>query len=128
MSKLSKQDKIDIYNNWKNYNISANQAAKEYGVNRANLFYLITLIERHGIEILDTGYTNYSVEFKEKTIRRVLFNHEVADQVSLELGLSSRGMIYNWIRKYKEDGYNVINHQKGRPAHEGQRQTDSRAS
>lgn len=64
MSKLSKQDKIDIYNNWKNYNISANQAAKEYGVNRANLFYLITLIERHGIEILDTGYTNYSVEFK----------------------------------------------------------------
>ncbi len=23
MSKLSKQDKIDIYNNWKNYNISA---------------------------------------------------------------------------------------------------------
>ena len=128
MSKLSKQDKIDIYNNWKNYNISANQAAKEYGVNRANLFYLITLIERHGIEILDTGYTNYSVEFKEKTIRRVLFNHEVADQVSLELGLSSRGMIYNWIRKDKEDGYNVINHQKGRPAHEGQRQTDSRAS
>ena len=37
-------------------------------------------------------------------------------------------MIYNWIRKYKEDGYNVINHKKGRPAHEGQRQTDSRAS
>ncbi len=31
MSKLSKQDKIDIYNNWKNYNISANQAAKEHG-------------------------------------------------------------------------------------------------
>ncbi|PXZ12802.1 IS3 family transposase, partial [Lactobacillus helveticus] len=113
MSKLSKQDKIDIYNNWKNYNISANQAAKEYGVNRANLFYLITLVERYGIEILDTGYTNYSVEFKEKAIRRVLFNHEVADQVSLELGLSSRGMIYNWIRKYKEDGYNVINHKKG---------------
>lgn len=27
MSKLSKQDKIDIYNNWKNYNISANHAA-----------------------------------------------------------------------------------------------------
>ncbi len=122
MSKLSKQDKIDIYNNWKNYNISANQAAKEYGANRANLFYLITLIERHGIEILDTGYTNYSVEFKEKAIRRVLFNHEAADQVSLELGLSSRGMIYNWIRKYKEDGHNVINHKKGRPAHEGQRQ------
>ena len=66
MTKLSKQDKIDIYNNWKNYNISANQAAKEYGVNRANLFYLITLIERHGIEILDTGYTKYSVEFKGK--------------------------------------------------------------
>ena len=37
-------------------------------------------------------------------------------------------MLHNWIRKYKEDGYNVINHKKGRPTHEGQRQTDSRAS
>ncbi|MCT0165538.1 transposase, partial [Lactobacillus helveticus] len=103
--------------------MSANQAAKEYGADRANLFYLITLIERHGIEILDTGYTNYSVEVKEKAIRRVIYDHETARQVSLDLGLPSQGMLHNWIRKYKEDGYNVINHKKGRSAHEGQRQT-----
>ena len=128
MTKLSKQDKIDIYNNWKNYNISANLAAKEYGVNRTNLFYLIALIERHGIEILDNSYKDYSVEFKEKAIKRVIYDHETARQVSLDLGLPSQGMLHNWIRKYKEDGYNVINHKKGRPTHEGQRQTDSRAS
>ena len=128
MAKLSKQDKIGIYNNWKNYGISANQAAKEYKVNSSTLSYLIALIDHHGVEILDSGHTNYSVEFKEKAIARVLFNHEVANQVSLELGLPSNGMLYNWIRKYKEDGYNVINHKKGRPTHEGQRQANSRAS
>ena len=36
-------------------------------------------------------------------------------------------MIHNWIRKYKEDGYNVINHKKGKPTHERQRQANSRA-
>ncbi|MCT0197721.1 helix-turn-helix domain-containing protein, partial [Lactobacillus helveticus] len=84
--------------------------------------------ERHGIEILDNSYKDYSVEFKEKAIKRVIYDHETARQVSLDLGLPSQGMLHNWIRKYKEDGYNVINPKKGRPAHEGQRQTDSRAS
>ena len=78
-----------------------------------NLRYLLALVERHGIEILDSSHTNYSVEFEEKAIARVLFNYEIANQVSLELGLSNQGMLHNWIRKYKEDGYNVINHKKG---------------
>lgn len=37
-------------------------------------------------------------------------------------------MIYNWLRKYKEDGYNVINHKKGRPHHEKQRPTNQRTT
>ncbi len=128
MAKLSKQDKIDIYNSWKNYGKSSRQLGEEYGVNFSSLQYLVTLIEFHGIEILNSGYTKYPVEFKEKAIRRVLFDHETAYNVSIELGLPNQGMIHNWIRKYKEDGYNVINHKKGRPTHERQRQANSRAS
>lgn len=128
MSKLSKQDKIDIYNDWKYYHKSLCKLAKQYGVVAENLPYLLRLIDRYGIQILDRPYTNYSVEFKEKTIKRALFSQEAKDQISLDLALPSRGMIHNWIRKYKEDGYNVINHKKGKPTHGRQRQANSRTS
>ena len=74
-------------------------------------------MERYGVKVLDKSYENYATEFKEKAIKRVLFAHESVRRVSLELGLSNGGQIHNWIRKYKEDGYNVINHKKGRPTH-----------
>ena len=114
MTKLSKQDKINIYNSWKNYGKSVEQLGKEYHVTPSNLRYLLRLMERNGVSILDKSRTNYSIGFKEKAIKRVLINHEVAYQVSLELVLPNQGIIHNWIRKYKEDGYNVINHKKGR--------------
>lgn len=85
-------------------------------------------MERYGVKVLDKSYENYATEFKEKAIKRVLFAHESVRRVSLELGLSNGGQIHNWIRKYKEDGYNVINHKKGRPTHEEQRQADRGAS
>ncbi|MCI1289968.1 MAG: transposase, partial [Lactobacillus sp.] len=123
MSKLSKQDKIDIYNNWKNYGYSTERLAKQYSVCGSHLRYLVRLIDRYGTKILDHSYTTYSVEFKQHAINRVLLNQEIAQRESLDLALPNSGMIFNWIRKYKEDGYNVINHKKGRPTHEGQRQT-----
>ncbi|AHI12072.1 IS3 family transposase [Lactobacillus helveticus] len=128
MSKLSKQDKIDIYNSWKNYGKSVEQLGREYNVTSGNLRYVLSLMERYGVKVLDKPYENYATEFKEKAIKRVLFAHESARRVSLELGLSNGGQIHNWIRKYKEDGYNVINHKKGRPTHEEQRQADRGAS
>ena len=128
MSKLSKQDKIDIYNNWKYYHKSLSQLGREYRVRPDNLYYLIRLIDLHGLEILNKSYSSYSVEFKKTAIKRILINDEPANQVSLDLGLPSSGMIYNWLRKYKEDGYNVINHKKGRPHHEKQRPTNQRTT
>ncbi len=120
MSKLSKQDKIDIYNNWKYYHKSLSHLGREYGVRPDNLYYLIRLIDLHGLEILNKSYSSYSVEFKKTAIKRILINDEPATQVSLDLGLLSLGMIFNWLRKYKEDEDNVINHKKGRPSHEKQ--------
>ncbi|QNQ82855.1 IS3 family transposase [Lactobacillus sp. PV037] len=93
-----------------------------------SLRYLFKLIDKYGLEILDKPYTFYSIEFKEKAIRRVLSGDETMSQISLDLGLRSRAMLYNWVRKYKENGYNVINHKKGRRSNAEQRQTDSRTS
>lgn len=128
MSKLSKQDKIYIYNNWERYHKSLSQLGREYRVRPDNLYYLIRLIDLHSLEILNKSYSSYSVEFKKTAIKRILINDEPATQVSLDLGLRSSGMIFNWLRKYKEDEENVINHKKGRPSHEKQRPTNPRAS
>ncbi|WP_322555881.1 IS3 family transposase [Lactobacillus sp. PV034] len=128
MSKLTKQDKIDIYNYWKKYGKTSTWLSKKYRINSGNIRYILNLIDRHGINILDRSSSAYTIEFKEEAIRRVLINNEIAQHVSLDLALPSQGLIHNWIRKYKEDGYNVINHKKGKPSHEKQRPTNQRTS
>lgn len=131
MTKLTKQDKIDIYNEWKYYGKSIRQLSQEYGLKtHSNLQYLIQLLNRYGLDILDKPYTAYSVEFKEAAILRALRGKESLNQISLDLALPSQGILFNWIRKYKEDGYNVVNHRKGKPSSNGQQrqanQTTSR--
>ena len=117
MAKLSKQDKIEIFNLWRNYNIRPSELGRRYGINPANIKYLLALIQRHGLAILDQPYTEYSLEFKKQAIIRVLVKHEPAYQVALDLGLKSNGMLANWLRSYRENGYNVVIKQKGRLPH-----------
>ena len=83
MSKLTKQDKINIYNYWKKYGKTSTWLSNKYDVNSTNIRYLLKLIDRHGITILDRSYTTYSVEFKENAVKRVLIDNEIAFQVSL---------------------------------------------
>lgn len=118
MAKLSKEDKIHIFEEWKLEDRGATYLSKKYDVNIAGINYLIALINKHGISILDKGYTSYTKEFKENAIRRVLLNDEAAYAVSLDLGLPNKGMLINWIRSYKENGYNVVIKPKGRPTRE----------
>nr|WP_207783651.1 IS3 family transposase [Lactobacillus helveticus] len=88
--------------------------SKKYGITEHNVWYLVSLIDKHGLNILDKSYVHYSADFKLKAINRVLIDHEATNAVSLELGLRSSGMLYNWIRSYKENGYNVVIKKKGR--------------
>ena len=53
MSKLTKQDKINIYNYWKNYDKSSIRLSKKYGVNSSNISYMLNLIDRYRINNLD---------------------------------------------------------------------------
>ena len=50
-----------------------------------------------------------------EAIDRVLVNHESRKNVALDLGLSGVGMLTNWIRDYRKNGYNVIDKPIGRP-------------
>lgn len=114
MTKLTKKDKIRIFEEWKYECKSPLYLAHKYGLNSAGIKYLVHLIDRHGYSILDKEYTSYTKEFKEQAIKRVLLNHEAANAVSLELGLTSSGMLFNWIRSYKENAYNVVIKPRGR--------------
>ena len=95
MAKLSKQDKIEIYHLWHDYQVGPTELSQRYQVSKPNIDYLLALINRHGLAILDQPYTTYTSNFKERALKRIIVDHEPVDRVSLDWGLKSRGMLHN---------------------------------
>ena len=58
MSKLSYEDKINIYNN-KKEGISITTLSKKYDVSDSVIKYLARVIDKHGYEVLRTNKNNY---------------------------------------------------------------------
>jgi len=54
----------------------------------------------------------YSKEFKLQTINRIIVNHESINSVAIDVGLASSYLLHNWLSKFKENGYNVIEKKK----------------
>lgn len=48
-------------------------------------------------------------------MNKVLVDNQSIWSVALEYGLPSKGMLNNWIRSYKENGYVIVEKTKGRP-------------
>ena len=118
MVKLSKQDKIEIFHLWQNQQVGPQNLVAAI---RSTIQYLLTLINHYGSAILDRPYTNYSVNFKELAIKRVLVKGETIYRVALDLGLKSSGVLFNWLLQYRENGYNVVIKQRERPPHDQKR-------
>ena len=114
MSKLTRKDKIEIYERWKKGE-TISSLTKSFGIRESNIRYLISLIKKHGYDILrkDKNRT-YSKDFKLQIINRILIRNEPINYVALDIGLLSAGILYNWLSKFKENGYNVIEKKKGR--------------
>lgn len=114
MSKLSYEDKINIYNE-KKKGISITKLSKKYCIRDNHIKYLIRLIDKHGFDALRTTKNKiYSIEEKERIINRVLLNNESAFSVAIDECLSSDGLLFTWISKYKENGYNIVERKRGR--------------
>ena len=114
MSKLTKKDKIEIYERNKSGETIAS-LAKAFNVNKIVLHYLIRLIRKHGYDIIGNGENkHYSKEFKLQIINRILVNNESITSVAIDVGLASSGLLHNWLSKFKENGYNVIEKKRGR--------------
>ena len=114
MSKLTFEDKVNLYNDKKN-GVSISTLCSKYKILHANVEYLTRLIDKHGYDVLrknkNRKFTSYE---KETIINRVLLNNESLLSVAIDEGLSSSGMLANWIKKYKEMGYNIVERKRGR--------------
>ena len=115
MGKLSYEDKINLYNDKKS-GISISSLCSKYKILHANVEYLTRLIDKHGYDILRKNRKRkFTSCEKEQIINRVLLNNESILSVAIDEGLSSSGMLVNWIKKYKENGYNIVERKRGRP-------------
>lgn len=70
----------------------------------------------HGIQSFKSKGKNkkYSLEFKMKIVNRVL-NGESKTRIAAELCVNV-GMIFSWVKKYLELGYNGLTTKQGRPS------------
>ena len=114
MSKLTYEDKINMYIDKKN-GMSIMQISNKYKVRETTVKYIYRLIEVHGYDILRTTKNKYySPNQKEQIINRILLNNESIISVSIDEGLLNPGILANWMKKYKEMDYNIVERKRGR--------------
>ena len=114
MAKLTREQKIEIYKKRK-AGESIMALSKQYDINYGNVKYLVKLIDRYGEDILRKDKNNYySPELKIEIINKVLLEKRFVESATVIYGLSSAGMLMNWIRSYKENGYNIVEKKRGR--------------
>lgn len=115
MAKLTREQKIEIFQKYQN-GISIINLSVEYNIRLTNMNYLIRLLSKHGIEVLRNGTNKYySPKLKEEIINKVLFENNSVNSIAIEYGLSSNGILFNWIKSYKENNYVIVEKTRGRP-------------
>lgn len=75
----------------------------KWKMQKSKIKYLVRLVDKHGLDILRYSYHDYSIQFKEATIYRVLPLHGSIMSVSIDLGLSTDSLLFRWIKEYKEN-------------------------
>ena len=103
------EDKLEMYRLWKEKHYSQRRIAKLFKCSSTPVDYMVKLIDIHELSVVQRNTNKqYSAEFKEEAIRRVLINHESVTQVSISMAIQGCGTLSLWIKLYKENGYNVI--------------------
>lgn len=115
MGKFSIQEKLKIYDLAK-AGCSKRTLAKDYGINCADLKYLIRLIDAHGPEILKRTSQKYSTDFKTKLIKESEFGEMSVRDIAVKYGLATPSILRNWRREYYENNCVIVEKKRGRPS------------
>ena len=104
MDELTREEKIEIFERRK-MGETISSLAKDFNTHESNIKYLIALIKKHGYNVLREDKNRvYSKDFKLQTINRILINHESINSVAIDIGLTSSGILDNWLSKFKKMG------------------------
>ena len=110
MGKLTREEKIEIFERRK-MGETISSLAKDSNIHESNIKYLIALIKKHGYNILREDKNRvYSKDFKLQTINRILINHESINSVAIDIGLTSSGILDNWLSKLSRKKQGVVLH------------------
>ena len=106
--KLTDENKIEMYRlNKEGY--SYKELSKKFKINISNVRYMIKLADLHGKTVLiKRENTHYPLELKLDIINGVLIIGNFIRATSLKYALENTGLLCNWISKFKENGYNIL--------------------
>lgn len=112
--KLKKDDLIKIGKMIEENN-SASKIAIYFGLNKATVKSLIQRYRKHGVKGLFHKEESYSFtpEYKLEIINRY-FSGESQRSLAVELNVNN-SLIYSWIKKYEQFGYNGLIDKRGSP-------------
>lgn len=103
--KLSNEEKIQLYEERQKGKTHIS-LSKKYGFSESECRYLVCLIKKHGVEVLNRNTkTYYTNEFKEMLVNKVLLENHTMHSISLEYGLKNSCILKNWVSKYKKKEY-----------------------
>ena len=100
--------------------------SKKYGMDASKIRYMCRLIDKHGLDAIRHKFTKYSPAYKLAAINRVLEDGEPIKSVAVDIGLTTDGILHQWIKSYIENGYNVVTKKKGRPSTRDNEKEDGR--
>ncbi len=115
MGKLSYEEKVNIYKD-RQAGMPLKEIQKKYDIAQYTLRYILKLIDKYGFEIyLKSKNRKYSVEEKMVMINRVINNKESVTSVAIDNGMTNKSPLQQWVKKYEENGYNIVERKRGRP-------------
>ena len=111
MNKKDLNTKIEIYSEYKKGR-ALQELSRSYEMNFSTLRYMVKFIDKYGIEEYMKP-NHYSYDLKEYLIQRVINHEDSTFNIALEGGLKSRTQLVDLVKKYRENGYNIVERKRG---------------